>query len=173
MKAGRTVVVSAVALMLVVGGAGPAASGDTAAVAMSKAQAKRVYLGATCPSDQAIDAVIQGLEDEVDWATLRPLILTMASAQFRVSRVLDTPPRPWPAKIQQHVLAIGALQDVQSGMNYVLAGADSREEYQRLVDGLRDPAPALVRLLEDFADAQKGVRRHLDLPADDACKGFS
>ncbi len=172
MKAGRAVVVPAVALMLVVGGAGPAVSGDTAGVAMSKAQARRVYLGATCPSDQAINAVIKGLEDEVDWATLRPLILAMASAQFRVSRVLDSPPRQWPAKVQPHVLAIGALQDVQSGMNFVLAGADSREEYQRLVDGLGEPAPALVRLLEGHADAVKGVQRHLGLPAEDACKGF-
>ena len=182
MKVGRTVVASAVALMLVVGGAGPAASvpaaptpaGDVAAVPMSKAQAARVYRSATCPMNLATDVVLQGLEDKVDWATLRPLILTMARAQLRVSRVLNTPPRPWPAKVQPHVLVIGALMSVQSGMNYVLAGADSLEEYQRLVDELsKDPAPALMRLLKDFRDAVNGMNRYLDLPADYSCEGFA
>jgi len=181
MTCSRTLGTAAASLLLAVGVAGsatavpaaPTPAGDVALVAMSKSQAARVFQNGLCPADQAIDVVIQAQEDNASWEALQPLIRAMARDQLRVSRVLDSPPRPWPASVRAHIPAIGVLQNVQSGMNYELAGAGSTEEYQALIDGLEPLAPGLTRMGEAYWDAMETITRRLDLPAGNACGGYT
>lgn len=181
MKCSRTLGTAVASLLLAVGVAGsatavpaaPIPAGDVALVAMSKAQAARVFQRGLCPADQSIDVVIQAQEDKASWEALQPLIRAMARDQLRVSRVLDSPPRPWPASVREHIPAIGVLQNVQSGMNYVLAGAGSTEEYQALIDGLQPLAPGLTRMGDAYWDAMETITRRLDLPTGNPCGGYT
>jgi hypothetical protein len=148
-----------------------APAGDAAGADMSLAQARRVFLARVCPAFDAIDAFAQAQEDKVEWSVLQPMVRAMADAQLRVSRVLDTPPRPWPASIRSQIRDISALQGVQSGMSYVLAGAGSAQEFQALVDGLPATSPGLARISDDYWEALDVITRRLDLPDPDTCAG--
>lgn len=66
-----------------------------------------------------------------------------------------------------------ASWDVQSGMNYVLGGAGSVEEYDALVKGLQPLAPGLARMADADQAAWKAITRRLGLTSETFCKGYS
>ena len=167
-RLGFTAMVTAGALLL---GAPPAMAGDASGTAMTAAQARKVYLKAVCPVDDAIDALMDAeAVPGATWATVQPLVQRLADEQMREADKLTHPKKPWPADVREYIPAVAELQLIQAGSNDVLAGAASLEEYNALIKELVKELPAPVKAhLKSFMKAKVVIRKRLGLPKNRIC----
>jgi hypothetical protein len=165
---GFTAMVMAGALLL---GAPPAMAGDASGSAMTTTQARRAYLKAVCPVDDAIEALMDAESvPDATWATVQPLVQQVADEQVREADRLTHPKKPWPADVREYIPAVAELQLIQSGSNDVLAGAASLEEYNALIKELVKGLPAPVKAhLKSFMKAKVMIRKRLGLPKNRIC----
>ena len=138
---------------------------------MTTTQARKAYLKATCPVDDAIAALMQAQsEPDVTWASVQPLVQQLADEQIREADRLTTPRRPWPATVRESISAIAELQLTQAGANTVLAGAASLEEYNALMEELGKGLSAPLKAhLKSFMKAKVVIHKQLGLPKNGGC----
>jgi hypothetical protein len=144
-----------------------APTGDAADRTMTRAQARRAYLDAVCPANEAIIAIarVWGAPG-VDWATLQPLARTVAETQFRGARVMSDPPGPWPVDVGSLIPPVTAQYLTFGGMYSVLSSATSMEMFNTLSESasVSDPVAAIKRIQAANRASVRLIRARLGLP---------
>lgn len=152
-------------------GMGPATAGEQQAKAMSTAQARKVFLRAVCPLNEALAAQAKAEADPAaTWATVQPVVRESADMQMRASRKLAHPKRPWPADVRAYIPALAELDLTGAGSQYTLASAASLDEYKALLTALQDDLPATLEAqVRAFRHARRVVHKRLHIFGKDAC----